>query len=160
MSQNKKHLFLFTIGPVQSFIVQARKTRDLYSGSQILSDLIEFAIKKVGKENIIFPYPQSEHIPNRFLAIVEKDKSELEAYGKSIENAVKGNFEEKAINILNDKVGNYTDDFLDMYLKQINQHLEVYWVFKPITTDDLFLLAQILKPQPQIPKPLCRVDKS
>jgi CRISPR-associated protein Cmr2 len=132
----KKYLFLFTIGPVQSFIVQARKTRDLYSGSQILSDLIKFAIEKVGAENIVFPYPQSEHIPNRFLAIVEKDKSELEDFGKSIEDAVKASFEENAIRILNDKVENYTDDFRDMYLKQISQHLEVYWVFKPIDNDD------------------------
>ena len=32
MSGNQ-YLFLFTIGPVQSFIAQARKTRDLYAGS-------------------------------------------------------------------------------------------------------------------------------
>ncbi|MDX1909419.1 MAG: type III-B CRISPR-associated protein Cas10/Cmr2 [Bacteroidia bacterium] len=27
------HLFLFTIGPVQGFIAQARKTRDLAAGN-------------------------------------------------------------------------------------------------------------------------------
>ncbi|NTW88345.1 MAG: hypothetical protein HGB26_04300 [Desulfobulbaceae bacterium] len=32
----QQYLFLFTIGPVQSFIAQARKTRDLYAGSAIL----------------------------------------------------------------------------------------------------------------------------
>ncbi len=31
------HLFLFTLGPVQSFIAQARKTQDLYAGSETLS---------------------------------------------------------------------------------------------------------------------------
>ncbi|NTV19455.1 MAG: hypothetical protein HGA83_08510 [Bacteroidales bacterium] len=32
----QQYLFLFTIGPVQSFIEQARKTRDLYVRSAIL----------------------------------------------------------------------------------------------------------------------------
>lgn len=36
------YLFLFTIGPVQSFIAQARKTRDLYAGSKILGGLSTF----------------------------------------------------------------------------------------------------------------------
>jgi len=35
-----QYLFLFTIGPVQSFIAQARKTRDLYAGSAILGEII------------------------------------------------------------------------------------------------------------------------
>jgi len=39
-----KYLFLFTISPVQSFIAQARKTKDLYDGSKLLTDLIKVAI--------------------------------------------------------------------------------------------------------------------
>ena len=74
-----QYLFLFTIGPVQSFIAQARKTRDLYAGSAIISDLIYAAIEKVdellsttekknGDTYIIFPHKKSESKPNRFLA--------------------------------------------------------------------------------------------
>ena len=33
------YLFLYTIGPVQSFIAQARKTQDLWCGSTLLSEL-------------------------------------------------------------------------------------------------------------------------
>ncbi|MEO0224007.1 MAG: type III-B CRISPR-associated protein Cas10/Cmr2 [candidate division WOR-3 bacterium] len=52
-------LFLFTIGPVQSFISQARKTQDFYMGSFILSYLTFVAIKEIinhfGPTSIIYP---------------------------------------------------------------------------------------------------------
>ncbi|MEN3039578.1 MAG: type III-B CRISPR-associated protein Cas10/Cmr2, partial [Candidatus Kryptonium sp.] len=52
-------LFLFSIGPVQSFIAQARKTQDFYMGSFILSFLtfkvIEVIIDMYGPTNIIYP---------------------------------------------------------------------------------------------------------
>lgn len=52
-------LFLFTIGPVQSFISQARKTQDFYMGSFILSYLtfkaMEVIIDYYGPTNIIYP---------------------------------------------------------------------------------------------------------
>lgn len=52
-------LFLFTIGPVQSFISQARKTQDFYMGSFILSYLtfkaMEVIIDECGPTNIIYP---------------------------------------------------------------------------------------------------------
>ena len=57
MSYQKQYLFLFNIGPVQSFISQARKTQDLYAGSRILGELI-FAASEVAEKNdaeFIFP---------------------------------------------------------------------------------------------------------
>ena len=57
----KKHLFLFTISPVQAFIAQARKAQDLYAGSRLLSDLVRFSIdtffKKtsLSKDAVRFP---------------------------------------------------------------------------------------------------------
>ncbi len=51
--------FIFTIGPVQKFIEQARKTSDLLAGSLLLSYLIfrsmEPVIEKFGPDSIIFP---------------------------------------------------------------------------------------------------------
>lgn len=50
---------VFTIGPVQSFIATARKTRDLWMGSYLLSYLIWHAIKfiadKLGPDHVIYP---------------------------------------------------------------------------------------------------------
>jgi CRISPR-associated protein Cmr2 len=52
-------LFLFTIGPVKSFISQARKTQDFYMASFILSYLtfiaMEEVIEKYGPTSIIYP---------------------------------------------------------------------------------------------------------
>jgi len=50
---------LFTIGPVQEFISQARTTRDLWSGSYLLSYLIGHVLKRIaldfGPDHVIFP---------------------------------------------------------------------------------------------------------
>lgn len=50
---------VFSIGPVQSFIATARKTRDLWMGSYLLSYLIWHAIKviaeKLGPDHVIYP---------------------------------------------------------------------------------------------------------
>ncbi|GEM_PF-1970035 len=40
------HLFLFTIGPVQSFIAQARKTQDLSEESNLVLKAKKSIIKK------------------------------------------------------------------------------------------------------------------
>lgn len=90
MSGNQ-YLFLFTIGPVQSFIAQARKTRDLYAGSQILSELTGAAMKMVveqGSTNSFFyPDKASGSKPNRFLAKV--NTGDIQAFGATIETAVR-----------------------------------------------------------------------
>ena len=99
-------LFLFTIGPVQSFIKQARKTQDFYMGSFMLSYFTFVAIKKLidkyGPTSVIYPdlYKQSfvdwflkedlkidvlnfkeenlllPTIPNKFVAIIPTSKKE------------------------------------------------------------------------------------
>lgn len=51
------HLLLIAIGPVQDFIVQARRTRDLWYGSHLLSELSRTAARTLadGGANLIFP---------------------------------------------------------------------------------------------------------
>ncbi len=93
----KPAFLLFQVGPVQDFIAQARSTRDLWSGSYLLSWLMMHAIKAVadvcGPDVVIFPSLRGQPlydflechrlgikvsetaalvpgIPNRFLAIV------------------------------------------------------------------------------------------
>ncbi|MCK5844527.1 MAG: type III-B CRISPR-associated protein Cas10/Cmr2, partial [Victivallales bacterium] len=55
----KPALLLFQLGPVQAFIEQARSTRDLWSGSYMLSWLMAHAMKavsdEIGPDSIIFP---------------------------------------------------------------------------------------------------------
>ena len=55
----KPALLMFQLGPVQEFIAQARSTRDLWSGSYLLSWLIAHALKAIsdaiGPDAVIFP---------------------------------------------------------------------------------------------------------
>jgi len=56
---DKPALLLFSIGPVQDFIAAARTTRDLWSGSYLLSYLCATALKHIatdfGPDHVVFP---------------------------------------------------------------------------------------------------------
>ncbi|OIP41959.1 hypothetical protein AUJ95_02410 [Candidatus Desantisbacteria bacterium CG2_30_40_21] len=59
-----KQYFHFTIGHVQGFVSQARRTRDFWAGSFILSWLSAkamLAVKKQGEE-ILFPLPDDNYL--------------------------------------------------------------------------------------------------
>ena len=55
------HLLLITLGPVQDFIAQARRTRDLWYGSHLLSELGRAAARALvdGGAKLIFPSLQA-----------------------------------------------------------------------------------------------------
>ena len=89
-------LFLFTITPVQDFISQSRKLRDLLGSSQILTDLsakgMQICIEN-GAE-VVFPYfkkdDKNRSYPNRFMVRFENiDEEELNKLGQNIVDAIK-----------------------------------------------------------------------
>lgn len=55
------HLLLVTFGPVQDFIAQARRTRDVWYGSHLLSELERAAARALvdGGAKLIFPSLQA-----------------------------------------------------------------------------------------------------
>ena len=136
MSKNKQqYLFLFTIGPVQSFIAQARKTQDLFAGSQILSELVKVGIKAIPKwdDNVIYPVLDKnttiQSLPNRFISIVEKPQEELKNLGENIEDIVRNRFEDIANKSLEQRKKPVGFD------EQIERHLDIHWVFHPLKED-------------------------
>ncbi|GAB4246441.1 MAG: hypothetical protein Kow00109_22550 [Acidobacteriota bacterium] len=68
-SELRPAFLLFQLGPVQEFIAQARSTRDLWSGSFLLSWLMAHAMKAVadelGPDVIIFPSLRGQPIFDR-----------------------------------------------------------------------------------------------
>lgn len=126
------YLFLFTLGPVQSFIAQARKTRDLNAGSQLLSKLVRTGMDSF-RENggeCIFPNGESQTQPNRFLGYLESgDSSALQSIGKAVEDAVR----EEWTKIAKTALGKLTKP--DGYDEQVAQAIELFWVFQPATVD-------------------------
>lgn len=59
-----KSLLKVQIGPVQDFIAAARSTRDLWSGSYLLSWLVAAGIRKLpkGGEELVFPAPKGQRL--------------------------------------------------------------------------------------------------
>lgn len=57
-----KHLFVISIGSVQDFIAAARRTRDLWFGSHLLSEISKAAAKSIAEDGgmLIFPALEAE----------------------------------------------------------------------------------------------------
>jgi CRISPR-associated protein Cmr2 len=73
------HLLLVSVGPVQDFIVQARRTRDLWFGSHVLSVLSQTAaqaLQQGGGELIIPMLPEgaggAQGVPNKLMVWVRQ----------------------------------------------------------------------------------------
>jgi len=144
-----KH-FHFSLGPVQSFIAQARRTRDFWAGSFLLSWLSAVAMQAVKKQSgkIVFPEadddylllwlkkniegknpPEQGGIPNRFKAEVNDHfKPELvvdsvnKAWQALAEKVYEGDL--KAIDNENTKI---------IWKRQVKAFWDMSWVI----TDDL-----------------------
>jgi CRISPR-associated protein Cmr2 len=74
-----KHLLSISIGPVQDFIAAARRTADLYAGSQILQKLSKAVAKHLTSNHaeLIFPADENADGANKILAEVEGDPKAL-----------------------------------------------------------------------------------
>ena len=131
-----KHLFLFTITPVQSFVEQSRKTQDLYAGSFLLSYLCKTAGKKLDSANsakIIFPNFDNQSNPNRFLAVVEADENaELKTIGEALQEAVEDEFKKIAKSVID----NLKVDKPNGVDEQIESYFTVNWLFLPFDEKD------------------------
>lgn len=122
-----RYLFLFTISPVQSFIAQARKTQDLYSGSQLLSILTDCAIKSLpeNRKVIIFPSDEIKSKPNRFLALVETE--DIDKIGNNIMDKVNKRFIEISYSCL-EKVCGDGRSYPSNFTNQIKSFFQIYWL--------------------------------
>ena len=150
-----KYYLSFSISPVQDFVSAARTTRDLWTGSYLLSWLTGHAIKAIGCENLILPSIFENHplleaingklnpksisqamppflvptIPNTFIAKV--DDQEM---AKASENAVRKEWLiicESVHQHLKDRLrsteyGNHWDAFW-------NEQVENYWDIQVVT---------------------------
>jgi len=119
-------LFLFTIGPVQSFIAQSRKTQDLYSGSFLLSHLSDIAIDKlntlVSSCDLIFPNKEIASKPNRFIAKIECE--DPEKIGSELYNFVQSEYRK----ICEDIVTKLSLSAPEGFDQQIDYLLDLHWI--------------------------------
>ena len=89
------HLLIVSIGPVQGFIAAARKARDLWFGSTMLSEISHAAASSLVDDfgaEIIFPSPNAlksdTAVANKILAIVDRAApGEIAAHTRSVAQA-------------------------------------------------------------------------
>lgn len=138
------YLLEISIGPVQDFISAARRTRDLWFGSMLLSELAKAVALKVKEEHgeLIFPAPSNndELKPNSDLSVAniilaefkDIDSEKLEAVSDNAYKAAKARLKEYA-----DKVFEIMQDFIvkDRYYAQIDDVIEFYSAWGPINND-------------------------
>lgn len=154
-NQNKK-LLLFTIGPVQEFIAAARSTRDLWSGSYLLSTLSAAALRETNNlgGEIVFPYTKNQPLvngkpkssenadriafltptlPNRFLALISSDCNP-EAIAEAATNKL-AEIAKKVSDFISEsgksEKNGYTFD-RDRFQFQAARLLEIQWQTLPI----------------------------
>ncbi len=147
--------FHFTIGPVQGFVAQARRTRDIWTGSYLLSYLAGRAMTAIVHKgaDIVFPSIQNDplfkaiigadtpttkdapaarigSLPNRFKATAEVPKSSAEAAMVAIKEAwekIAGKALEKLETTANGLVTEETRKIWNRQIKIENQW-EIAWV--------------------------------
>lgn len=149
-----KQYFHFTLGPVQGFVSQARRTRDFWAGSFILSWLSAVAMRAVQAQNgtILFPAadenflnwiegnqtgkkPTQGSVPNRFKAEVSDD-FQPEQVIESLNLA----WASLATLIYNgDILAVENEDTAEIWPRQINHFWETSWAISSNASDSSVL---------------------
>ena len=154
-----RHLLSISVGPVQDFIAQARRTRDLWYGSHLLSELSRAAAKAVadggGEVKLIFPPFDKDHseleecdgpvrsddtspaaVANRILAVVPSLND-----AKSLAMAARGAVERRWKSLAGQiKVRMQREDVLadcvdEVWEEQIADVIEFYAAWVPFGAD-------------------------
>ncbi len=136
-----QYMLLFSLGPVQSFIAQARKTRDLWLGSYLLSLLMEAAMDGIDENAFIFPAKQriegtTPDLPNKYIAVFDSDTQAeniaLQSKGK-IEALWKRLCEEVWQDIVSKQAKAGEENPRRIWDRQTNPNtfFEIFWVIEP-----------------------------
>jgi CRISPR-associated protein Cmr2 len=141
------YLFLVTIGPVQEFIAGARRTRDLWLGSWLLSELSRAAALAVhapqADRHLIFPDAGSDladperQIVNRVIVEVNAGPA-ADVLGHSVEAAIQSRLLAIREQAFSSQRVDWDEEFpelRELAERQVADLIEVFWVAAPIHSD-------------------------
>ncbi|MCS7177916.1 MAG: type III-B CRISPR-associated protein Cas10/Cmr2 [Anaerolineae bacterium] len=124
-------VFIFSLGPVQGFLAEARRAQDLWAGSQLLSELARAAIRaSQGRgAKVIYPAdPDQESLPNKFVVRLPESVDPEEVARTAMKSALEALKEraERAKEFLRGiSPGDGTWDAI--WQRQLENHLEFFW---------------------------------
>ncbi|GHU35373.1 type III-B CRISPR-associated protein Cas10/Cmr2 [Betaproteobacteria bacterium] len=135
------YLFVLALGPVQTFIAAARRSRDLWSGSWLLSEISKAAaqaLQECGVE-LIFPAPGSDLRPGSEISVGNKvqcivhsaTKQDLQKLASDAGEAARQRFHEIAVNARDGL--KLRDNIWD---QQIDDYVESFAAWASIADDD------------------------
>ena len=148
----KDYYAVMSIGPVQSFIAAARKIEDLWSGSYLLSYLVETGMKVIkhdsnayGVKNVEFIFPAVDFtakkefedvasLPNRFTVRLHGESEDVKKLLTGVQQAMQGKITELSERALQEMFGSYREGIpQEMMQNQIGHLLEVFWAIEEKT---------------------------
>lgn len=145
------HLFMCSIGPVQDFIASARRSRDLWFGSWLLSEISKAAAKSITDAGgqLIFPAPSKTSdlaaksdlaAPNKVVAVVTTSPADTAQCVRAAIRTRLYQLREDAFKKLNNQ------PFFDRALaeKQVDDLVEFYWVSVAFADDTGYANARDL----------------
>lgn len=130
------YLFQCAIGPVQEFIATARRSRDLWYGSWLLSELSKAAAKAIadGGGQLIFPSTTAIgrdltakslfNAPNKIVGVIDGPPDHV---AKSVDTAIRGRLRELRDNAFSAPRGHALFDRA-LAEAQVDDLVEFYWV--------------------------------
>lgn len=149
-NQANKALIKFQIGPVQDFIAQARSTRDLWSGSYLLSWLVAKGIRALpDSAQLIFPSKHGQpllnsssekadakgiltpNLPNIIIAEVPSEQALTIA--RKVNIAIRSEWHAIASSVWDNRSRFGLDDNLETrFFAQADRHLSIAWQTTPL----------------------------
>jgi CRISPR-associated protein Cmr2 len=141
------HLLQIHIGPVQEFIAAARRSRDLWYGSWLLSELAKAAAREIvareadGITALVFPAPgklsdltqgSTLNVANRIVATVQGPPVEIAEAARTAVNVCLTDLRDGSIRpAMQEKLHTWA-----LAQEQISDFVEFYWVAVPLTGND------------------------
>jgi len=131
-------ILIFSLGPVQGFIAEARRVGDLDAGSEVLKRLSKAAGQSIQSNGgtLIYPAHLGDHVPNKLVARVPRDQvRDLTRAAKEVIDAEWKKCVDQALQFLTDN-GPCLDEHWDaIWERQTSTFWETYWAAATLEGD-------------------------
>lgn len=136
-------LFIFTFGPVQSYIAEARRGQDLWAGSHILSQLARAALMGLEKAGATLIYPTLDALRNKNAGIPNKlvvrlNGQDAKVVGDAATNTLNEEWRKIGVSA-RQKAEKWTpkpdETWQKIWDRQTNACWECHWAAMPIAGD-------------------------